>query len=173
MVSVLWAAVAWRVASGHLPSWWLPIPLALTWFAVPLAVVDLRHRRLPDALTLPAYPAIATATVVVACLGHDWTIPARAALGAAAFLVPHVLVHLASPGSLGAGDVKLSGSVGAALAAAGWPALALGTVLAAVLTLLLGATARPRPRPGIPHGPGLLAATCMLTTFPPTPLPTP
>jgi leader peptidase (prepilin peptidase)/N-methyltransferase len=163
-VSLLWAAVGWRVASGRLPAWWLPIPLAVTWFAILLAVVDLRHRRLPDALTLPAYAAIATATVAAAALGDDWTIPVRAALGAAVFLTAHALVHLTSPRSLGAGDVKLSGSVGAVLAAAGWPALALATVLAAVLTVLLGVATRRRD--GIPHGPGLLAATCLFAMFP-------
>jgi leader peptidase (prepilin peptidase)/N-methyltransferase len=170
-VALLWAAVGWRVASGQLPASWLPVPLAVTWFAVLLAVVDLRHRRLPDALTLPAYPAIATATVAAAALGDDWTIPVRAALGAAVFLTAHVLVHLASPRSLGAGDVKLSGSAGAVLAAAGWPALALAAVLAAVVTVLVGVATRARRRDGIPHGPGLLAATCLFAMYPTTQVP--
>ncbi len=75
------------------------------------------------------------------------------------------MVHLARPAALGAGDVKLSGSVGAALAAAGWPAMVLAAALAALLTLLLGLAPRYR-RDGIPHGPGLLAATFLLTTVP-------
>jgi leader peptidase (prepilin peptidase)/N-methyltransferase len=160
--------VALRVAGGQLPVWWLPVPLALTWFAVLLAVVDARHARLPDALTFPAYPALAAATVVAAALGDDWTIPVRALVGGAVFLGLHLLVHLARPASLGAGDVKLSGSVGLTLAAAGWPALALAAVVAAAGTLLLGAvmTADDR-RAGIPHGPGLLTATCLFTIFPP------
>jgi leader peptidase (prepilin peptidase)/N-methyltransferase len=170
-VALLWAAVGWRVASGQLPASWLPVPLAVTWFAVLLAVVDLRHRRLPDALTLPAYPAIAAATVAAAALGDDWTIPVRAALGAAVFLTGHALVHLASPRSLGAGDVKLSGSVGAVLAAAGWPALAVAAVLAAVVTALLGVATRARRGDGIPHGPGLLAATCLFAVYPTTHVP--
>lgn len=166
-VALLWTAVAWRVSSGHLPAWWLPVPLTLTWFATLLTVVDLRHCRLPDALTLPAYPAVAAATVLAAWLGGDWTIPARAAGGAVLFLALHLAVHLARPSALGAGDVKLSGSVGAALAATGWPALLLATVAAAVTTLLLATATHPHWRDGVPHGPGLLVPTCLFTLFPP------
>ncbi|MGH3758969.1 prepilin peptidase [Actinophytocola sp.] len=172
-VALLWAAVASRVASGHVPAWWLPVPLALTWFATLLTVVDLRHRRLPDALTLPAYPAMAAATALSAILGDDWSIALRAASGALLFGTLHAAVHVVRPRSLGAGDVKLSGSVGAALAASGWPALVLAAVLAALVTLLLGALTRPPRGDGIPHGPGLLAATCLFTTFPTAAVTTP
>jgi leader peptidase (prepilin peptidase)/N-methyltransferase len=168
VVAALWTVLAWRVASGHLPAWWLPIPATLTWFATLLAAVDLEHRRLPDALTLPAYLAMAVATTLAAVLSGDWSIPLRAAVGAILLLALHAMIHLASPPSLGAGDVKLSGSVGAALAAAGWPAMALAATLAAVLTLTLALIQRQRD--GVPHGPGLLAATCLFTMFPTTPI---
>ena len=167
-LAALWAVLAWRVASGHLPAWWLPIPVALTWFAVLLAAVDLCHNRLPNALTLPAYPAMATATVTAAALAPDWSIPVRAAAGAVVFATLHAMVHLTSPESLGAGDVKLSGSVGAALAAAGWPALLLAAIIAALVTLLLAAMTQSRSRDSIPHGPGLLTATTLFTMFPTT-----
>ncbi len=172
-LSLLWTVIALRVARGQLPAWWLPIPLAITWFAVVLTAVDLAHRRLPDALTLPAYPTIAAATVASASLGGGWPLAARAAAGAVLFLLVHAAVHLAGPRSLGAGDVKLSGSVGAVLAAAGWPAMLPAAAVAALVTLLLGFLARPRWRTGIPHGPGLLAATCLFATFPPTTVTTP
>lgn len=170
-VALLWTVLAWRVASGHLPAWWLPIPLTVTWFAAPLAAVDLTHRRLPDALTLPAYPAIAAATTLTAILSDDWSIPVRAAVGAALLLTLHAVIHLANPPALGAGDVKLSGSIGAALAATGWPSMVVATVLAAATTLLLALIHHRRD--AIPHGPGLLAATCLLTVFPPTTVTTP
>lgn len=165
-VAALWTVLAWRVASGHLPAWWLPVPATLTWFATLLAAVDLKHHRLPDALTLPAYLATAVATTVAAILSGDWSIPLRAAMGAVLLLALHAMIHLASPSSLGAGDVKLSGSVGAALAAAGWPAMALAAALGAVLTLTLALLQRRRD--DIPHGPGLLAAACLFTMFPTT-----
>ncbi|MPZ82258.1 MAG: prepilin peptidase [Actinophytocola sp.] len=164
-VALLWAVLGWRVSSGQLPPWWLPIPLVLTWFAVLLTATDLRHRRLPDALTLPAYPALAATTALAAALGGGWSLPIGAAVGAVVFGTVHALVRLASPASLGAGDVKLSGSLGAVLGAIGWPAIVLAAGLAALLTLTLGLLTRHRGS-GIPHGPGLLAATCVLAVFP-------
>ncbi|HJQ46810.1 MAG TPA: prepilin peptidase, partial [Amycolatopsis sp.] len=66
---VLWALVATRRLSGGWPSWWLPVPLLVTALAVPLVAADLRHRRLPNALTLPAYPALGLALTAAARAG--------------------------------------------------------------------------------------------------------
>jgi leader peptidase (prepilin peptidase)/N-methyltransferase len=165
-VGGLWALVGWRWADGSLPSWWLPVPVMLCWLAVPLVVTDLRHRRLPDALTLSAYPGAAIVLSVAAALGGGWQLLAGAALGTVALFGTHAVVHLLCPGALGRGDVKLSGSLGATLGALGWPSLVLATWLAAVLTLLLRVLAPRRISrrwaDGIPHGPGLLAATCLV-----------
>jgi leader peptidase (prepilin peptidase)/N-methyltransferase len=71
---------------------------------------------------------------------------------------------------MGAGDVKLSGTQGAVMGAVGLPAVAVGTALAALLTLLLSALTPRRLREhwhtGVPHGPALLAATYVIATFP-------
>jgi leader peptidase (prepilin peptidase)/N-methyltransferase len=128
-VAVLWGLVGLRMASGYLPTWWVPIPLTLAWFAVLLTATDLRHRRLPDALTVPAYPAFAALLALASALGGGWLMAAGATLGLAVFLTAHVTVHLLRPHSLGAGDVKLSGSLGAVLGAAGWPTLLLAACL--------------------------------------------
>jgi leader peptidase (prepilin peptidase)/N-methyltransferase len=73
---------------------------------------------------------------------------------------------------MGAGDVKLSGSQGAVMGAVGWPAVVVGTTLAALLTLAMAATTRRKHRAqGIPHGPALLAATYVIATFPTIPTP--
>lgn len=167
--AALWSLVGWRWAAGSLPWWWLPIPAAVAWFGVLLVATDLRHSRLPDALTLPAYPVLAAATVLAA--SHTgWRLALSATLGALVLYCLYAAVHLARPAALGGGDVKLSGTVGAALGAIGWPAVLVGTTLAAVLTLTLRAVAPKRTRThwrtGIPHGPGLLTATFLLTTFP-------
>jgi leader peptidase (prepilin peptidase) / N-methyltransferase len=169
-VALLWAVVGWRVGAGAVPGWWVPVPLALTWFAALLTATDLRHRRLPDALTLPAYPVVGAATVVAASTGGGWTVTTSALTGALAYCVLHAMVHLATPGSLGAGDVKLSGSVGAVLGAVGWPAMVLATALAASMTLVLRAVSPRRWRDGVPYGPGMLAATCLVALFPGTAL---
>ncbi|HEV8558320.1 MAG TPA: A24 family peptidase [Actinophytocola sp.] len=169
-VAVLWAVLGWRLARGHLPWWWLPVPLLLSWLAVLLAATDLRHRRLPDALTLPAYPVAAIALALAAALGGGWPLLTGAALGTATFLTIHAGARLLRPGCLGAGDVKLSATLGAVLGAVGWPALILATWLAALTTLALRILTPRRYtvrwHDGIPHGPGLLAATCLVTLFP-------
>lgn len=168
-VGALWSIVAWRFTTGSLPWWWLPIPATLAWFGVLLVATDLRHSRLPNALTLPAYPVLAAATAVAASQ-TSWNLALSATLGALALYCLYAAVHLLRPTALGGGDVKLSGTVGAALGAVGWPAVLVGTTLAAILTLTLQAVApkqsRTRWRTGIPHGPGLLTATYLLTTFP-------
>ncbi|SFW88958.1 prepilin peptidase [Amycolatopsis australiensis] len=157
------AVVTARWLAGGLPGWWLPVPAALTVVAVPLALADLRHLRLPDVLTLPAYPLFGAAVGAAALGGGGPSLALRAAAGALLFGGAHAVVARAAPGNLGAGDVKLSGSLGAVLGAAGWPALALAAVLAAVLSLAFAAAARTGR---VPHGPALLGATWLCALFP-------
>jgi leader peptidase (prepilin peptidase)/N-methyltransferase len=168
-VAALWGLAGWRTAGGHLPWWWLPIPLVAAWFAVTLTAVDLKHRRLPNALTLAAYPATA-ATTAVAATQSGWHTAEGALLGATALATIYMAIHLLSPTAMGGGDVKLSGSQGAVLGAVGWPAVLVGTTLAALLTLAMAALAPKRHRTtwrnGIPHGPALLASTYLIATFP-------
>lgn len=168
-VAALWAMAGWQAAKGHLPWWWLPVPLLVAWLAVTLTAVDLKHRRLPNALTLPAYPAIA-AVVAVASTQAGWQLARNALLGAAILGGLYLTIHLLSPTSMGAGDVKLSGTQGAVMGAVGLPAVAVGTALAALLTLLLSALTPRRLREHwhteVPHGPALLAATYVIATFP-------
>ncbi|WIX97824.1 A24 family peptidase [Amycolatopsis mongoliensis] len=160
------AAVTARWLAGGWPIWWLPVPLVLTVVAVPLVLADLRHLRLPDVLTLPAYPLFGAAVGAAALGGGGPSLAVRAAAGALLFGGAHAAVRRAAPPSLGAGDVKLSGSLGAVLGAAGWPALAVAAVLAALLSL---AVALLRRAGRVPHGPALLTATWLCALFPGAP----
>jgi leader peptidase (prepilin peptidase)/N-methyltransferase len=123
--------------------------------------VDLVHHRLPDALTLPALPA---ALLLAAPLG--WGSVGRAAAGAAILAGAYLAVRLVAPAALGAGDVKLAGPVGAVLAAASWPAVVLGALLAAVLTAVAALARLLSRRCGlgaeIPHGPAMLLSGCVI-----------
>ncbi|SDF10274.1 prepilin peptidase [Pseudonocardia oroxyli] len=134
-VGGLWAGVAAGAATAHVPLAWVPVLAGAAWLAVVAGVVDVRHHRLPDALTLPALPA---ALALVVPLGGSAV--GRAAAGAVLLAMVHLLVHTVSPAALGLGDVKLAAPVGAVLAAGSWSALVLGCALAALFSGLLGAT---------------------------------
>lgn len=164
VVGVLWGTVGAGWAAGAVPGEWVPVLLGLGWLGVAAAAVDLRHRRLPDALTLPALPL---AVLLLVPVGSGAVL--RAVAGAAVAVVAHALVHLLVPRALGAGDVKLAGPLGAVLAAAAWPALVAAAVLAAAGTAAVGTvglvTRRLARNSPLPHGPSMLAATWVVTTW--------
>lgn len=158
-VAALWALVAVGAVAGT-PLWWLPVPLVLGWAGVLLAVCDLRARRLPDVLTLPGYPVLA-ALLSVAAAHRPGLLPA-AAVGCAVFAGAYLVVRVVSPGALGAGDVKLAGSLGAAVGAVSVPLVAVVVALAAAVTLLVA-----RSRGGsVPHAPAMLVPAWLVTAFP-------
>jgi leader peptidase (prepilin peptidase) / N-methyltransferase len=141
-----------------------PAFCALAAAGVPLAFFDARTARLPNAVTLPAYP-VSLALLGVAApfvsggvghLGH-------AAIGMAASLAFFSVVAFVSPAGLGAGDVKLAGPIGAYLGWLGATAFAVGLVgawlLAAVTGLGLMLARRAGRKTQIPFGPFLIAAT--------------
>ena len=133
----------------------------LGWTCLALALIDLRHQRLPDALTLPLLLA-----GLAACW---WRSPGllgahslAAALGWLGFRALAVLYRrLRGIEGLGQGDAKLLAAAGAWVGLAGLPDVFGG---GALLTLLgvLGEAAWHRRRPGagrrLPFGPGLAAA---------------
>jgi leader peptidase (prepilin peptidase) / N-methyltransferase len=133
---------------------------------VALAIIDARHRRLPDALTLPSYP-VALALLGIAALtgpgGARHYLTALAGLAAAGLLfAAQALIY---PAGIGWGDAKLSGLLGAYL---GWlgigslvAGLFAGYLLAAVAGLALLAARRATRTTLIPFGPFLLTGTLL------------
>ena len=153
-LAVLWAVPAGVVAAGLVPATWLPAWLVLGALVVAGSATDLIARRLPDAVTVPG-AVLALAALVP--LGTEHLV---AGLGGAVVLGGvFATVHLAAPGALGAGDVKLAPALGAPLAAASWGGLVAAPVLAAVgvLVLVLAGGAR-----RVPYGPPLLGATWLV-----------
>jgi len=134
----------------------LPALLYLALVSVPLALVDLRRRRLPNALVLPAYPATAASLVWagVAAGAAPW-----AAIGALAAAAAGMLA-LWALGAMGMGDVKLAGLLGIALGWIGWGALVAGAFAGFVVGAVAGvATAVVRGggrRTAIPYAPSML-----------------
>jgi leader peptidase (prepilin peptidase) / N-methyltransferase len=117
---------------------------------VALAQIDSVAQRLPDALTLPAYPGLLALLALAAIPAGQWTALARA-----------VESGLVSGGELGGGDVKLAGLIGLGLGWLGWPAVAqgacLGFFLAAAASLALLAVKKASRRSTIGFGPYLLS----------------
>ncbi|MEV6904756.1 prepilin peptidase [Amycolatopsis sp. NPDC051372] len=134
--------VVWRWREGRWAQWWWPVPWVLTVVGVPLCLADVRHRRLPDVLTLAAYPVMATALTVAAMSGGGATLLVSAAEGVLVFGGVHLAVHRVGPAQLGAGDVKLAGVLGAVLGALGWASVAVAAVAAAGLSAVVAGGAQ-------------------------------
>ena len=132
---------------------------------VALAAIDIAVRRLPDRLTLPAYPILIALLAVAAIVGHDFAALLRALLGGLSLAGLFLLLALVRPGQLGGGDIKLAGIAGLALGWLGWPVLilgaALGFVLSAVASLALLVMRRVTLHSEICFGPYLLGGALL------------
>jgi leader peptidase (prepilin peptidase)/N-methyltransferase len=105
--------------------------------SVALSGIDIAVHRLPDKLTLPAYPVLILLLGIAAVAGHSGAALLRALLGGVALTCAYFLLAVLRPGQLGAGDIKLAGLTGLALGWLGWPVLILGAALAFVLSALV------------------------------------
>ncbi len=139
--------------------------IAGCWLAscgLPLAVIDVRASRLPDALTATALAGVGAGLLAAAAESGSWAGLARAAAGAGAVGAFFGLLALIRPGSAGLGDAKLGLSTGALAAWFGWDVLLWSVfaafLLAAATALALLAARRISFRSGsLPFGPFLLA----------------
>lgn len=113
----------------------------LAWLTA-LSCYDLSQRRLPNALTLSGAAAILPAATVC---GRG----PQAFAGAVALTAVYLLVHLAAPRAMGAGDVKLAIGVGGLTGGFGPEVWFLAAIAAPLLTALMGG----RAGPGCAHGP--------------------
>lgn len=153
-LAALWALTGILLMTGIVPLARLPLVLALSVLAVLLVHVDLTAGRLPNALTLPAYPLLGAAAILAEPGAWPRILGGAVLLGGV-----HLLTHWFAPNALGGGDVKLAGALGLAIGAHGWPAILACAPLAAVCSLGLAARLRRR---AVPHGPGLLTAGWLL-----------
>src|SRR5215472_5302734 len=82
---------------------------------VALGAIDIATQRLPDPLTLPAYPILIILLTGAALASHDFAALVRALLGGLALAGAFLLLALVRPGKLGGGDIKLAGIAALAL----------------------------------------------------------
>ena len=164
MVALLALAVdgTSRVGLDCLLGWWL---LALAW-------IDLRHRVLPDTLTLPL--------IAVGLAAAALSDPGRLLDHALGALFGYLALRVTALGyrvvrgreGLGGGDAKLLGAAGAWLGLAAMPQVILGAALVALATvgaLWLGGV-RLGAQSAIPFGPFIALLTWAIWLFGPLPL---
>ena len=132
-LAIVWGWLTWHHREHPWPvlALWLPLAAALGW----LSAVDLDVRRLPDAVVLPAAGWV---TAVLATHAITTGSPTPAFLAAAIGLVAGAaawVLHLASRGGVGFGDVKLVAILAAAVAMVS-PSLVLPALFASCLVAI-------------------------------------
>jgi leader peptidase (prepilin peptidase)/N-methyltransferase len=132
---------------------------------VALAAIDIKVQRLPDRLTLPAFPVLIILLAAAAAVSGDNGQLVRALLGGAVMAAGYLVLALLRPGQLGGGDIKLAGLAGLVLAWLGWRTLligaSLGFVLSALASLALLGARRITLRSAISFGPFLLGGALL------------
>jgi leader peptidase (prepilin peptidase)/N-methyltransferase len=126
--------------------------IVVAWAAA-LTLSDVRVRRLPNGLTLTGAVVILTGAALA---GRG----APALIGGLALGGLYLVVHLADPSGLGAGDVKLALALGALTGAFGIAVWTLAALAAPMLTAMMGVIAVVRRRRIVlPHGPSMCVAS--------------
>jgi leader peptidase (prepilin peptidase)/N-methyltransferase len=164
------AAVGGSAAALTWPDGPWPLALWIGLLAVPLTAVDVRHHRLPDALTLPAVPL----TVAICAVDREWASGSgdlgRAVVAGLVVGGLFLLLTIVHPAAMGRGDAKLAFTIGVALGYLGWPAVLVGLFggfLAGSLVGLAGVvTRRAGLRSAIPFGPALLLGCWLVISVP-------
>ena len=147
----------------------LPAYLALVYALVQLSVIDLAEHRLPNELTLRALLVGAVLLPVATSAAIDGSSLGRAVGGAIAAFLIHLVIHLASPGSFGLGDVKLAPTIGGHLAFLSWDAFTIGLLGSFVTSAIVGLALILGRRAGrstkIPFGPFMMVGAFLALAF--------
>jgi leader peptidase (prepilin peptidase) / N-methyltransferase len=141
-----------------------PAFCALAAAGVPLAFLDARTSRLPNVVTLPAYPvSLALLGAAAPFLAGGGARFVHALIGMAVAVAFFGVLLLISPAGIGMGDVKLAGPIGACLGWLGATAFMAGLLAAWLLAAVTGLGLMLSHRAGrttqVPFGPFLIAAT--------------
>lgn len=138
--------------------------LTLAWLVfipvgVALAFIDLRHKRLPNVLTLRAAAAILLLLAIDA-IPDGWPDLLLAVECGAALFALYLLMNLLTGGAMGMGDVKLALSIGLLAGYLGWFHAVLATLVAfligGVVSGVLLVSGKAGRKATIPFGPFML-----------------
>jgi leader peptidase (prepilin peptidase) / N-methyltransferase len=139
----------------------LPAYLYFAVVGITLVAIDLATKKLPDWLTMPSYPVLATLLYIAGAESGHLEALARAV---AAALLVLAFILAAVPFGMGLGDAKLAGLVGLVLGFRGWIAVYDGTLAAFVLASVVVAAraAHGRIHHRIPFGPFLVSGPLLV-----------
>jgi leader peptidase (prepilin peptidase)/N-methyltransferase len=163
VAAAVWPWTAVPTAAAPLVAALLEL-VAFLWLAgasVALAIIDVEHHRLPDAIVLPSYAVGLVLLGTSSALSGEGDALLRGVVGMAALFVFYLALALVKPGAMGLGDVKLAGVLGLWLGWLGWGELVVGAfaafLLGGLFSMVLLATRRAQRTGGIPFGPWMLA----------------
>lgn len=142
----------------------LAVDTVATAFLVPLVLVDLRERRLPDPLTLGGAASVLALLLARGALTGDLEPTVRGLIGAAAMTGILLAFHLASPRGMGFGDVKLGLLLGLVIGARSLDLVLVALLLAGLLGALGGLALMVRHRRRdvtLPFGPYLVTGAAL------------
>ncbi|NKY05933.1 prepilin peptidase [Cellulomonas hominis] len=146
------------------PSFGWPVActaMVLTVGGLALSLIDIDTRTLPDRVLLPWSAVLVVTMVAGAIVAGDLGSLARAGLGGCALFALYFLVAVIYPAGMGFGDVKLAAPLGAVMAFASWPVLAVGAFCAFLLgglgALVLALRGRLHRGTEVPFGPYMVA----------------
>lgn len=148
-------------------AWLVFIPIG-----VALAFIDLRHKRLPNVLTLRAAAAILLLLAIDA-IPDGWPDLLLAVECGAVLFTLYLLMNLLTGGAMGMGDVKLALSIGLLAGYLGWFHAVLATLVAfligGVVSGVLLVSGKAGRKATIPFGPfmllGLILVVPLFTTM--------
>jgi len=147
----------------------LVVDMVATAFLVPLVLVDLRERRLPDPLTLGGAGAVLALLLIRGALTGDLGPTRRGLVGAALMAGILLAFHLASPRGMGFGDVKLGLLLGLVVGARGADLVLVALLLAGLLGAVAGVVLMVRHRRRdltLAFGPCLVAGAALALVLP-------
>ncbi|WP_433498516.1 prepilin peptidase [Sphaerimonospora sp. CA-214678] len=154
--AAVFGLLGWKIGLDHL----LPAYLYAASTGVALSLIDLRTRRLPDALTMPSYVTLLTLVAIGAITSKEGRFLVGMLLGTLAAFLLYWGFHRINT-ALGAGDVKASGLVGGVLGTLGVNAWILGSgvglVLAALYAVVMLVSGKGTRSTLMPYGPFMFA----------------
>ncbi len=159
--AVLFGLLAWRFGFDAA----LPAFLYFGAVGIALSLIDLEHRRLPFAITMPSYPIALVLLGAAVAVERDASRLVSMGAGLVGLFALYRLLHAVSPRGMGYGDVMLSGILGLYLGYLGWGPLLVGAfagfLLGSVGGIALIAARRAGRKSHVPFGPYMIAGALL------------